>query len=273
MIAAPTGANIFASAAAAARAAAELENDSRKTAGAKVAGTGDEPGGNPNADAEARLAAVLEVNRTLHTCLARKQQLLTASKKDVAVLEARLAGRAIEEPLRKSTIEELQNAAHASGQNRVSRDSVMLDREIGKLEIKIESLNGKNLELADRHRQERARLVDHQARLRTLYKRERELAKHLDFLAEKLTEASANACGFGGSCEGGKPRDFRNLPGFCLSKLLGPLQQQPPSVVVTEKASPPALEAEQNIVVHIPEGTAEQTVADDSTLEGQPATN
>merc|ERR1712039_112735 len=121
----------------------------------------------------------------------------------------------------------------------------MGDREIGKLEVKIESLNNENLELADRHRQERARLVDNQARLRTLGKRERELAKHLAFLVEQLTEASMNACDVGGPHDGCKPVDFASIPGLCLEKLLAPLKQQPPTVIKTEAARGDVQDAQQ----------------------------
>merc|ERR1711957_626884 len=114
---------------------------------------------------------------------------------------------------------------------------------------------------ADRHREERTRLVDHQARLRTLGKRERELAKHLDFLVTKLTEASATACKEGGAHDGESPMDFHNLPGLCLNKLLGPLHlQEPPAVIkqVLETTQeppapqpPPQPEVEKT-TVHIP---------------------
>merc|ERR1712039_1064880 len=145
----------------------------------------------------------------------------------------------------KATIEELQTRALTMNEHKTSRESVLLEREIAKQETKIEALNDDNLKLADQHRQERARLLDNQARLRTLGKRERELAKHLAFLVEQLTEASKNACEIGGPHDGCQPVDFASIPGLCLEKLLAPLKQQPPTVMATEAVRGDPQESQQ----------------------------
>merc|ERR1711879_1049452 len=103
--------------------------------------------------------------------------------------------------------------APQTGGQRAARDATLLARDTAKLESSIEALNSENLRLADKHREERARVGERQALLRTLGKRERELAKQLDFLATKLTEASQASSIANGIEAGGAPVDFRNLPG------------------------------------------------------------
>merc|ERR1711865_961370 len=97
-------------------------------------------------------------------------------------------------------------------------------KEIAKTEAKISKVNEDNLILSDTHRLDRSRMVEQQSRLRTLGKRERELAKHLDYLAKKLNEAAAAVESekqeTGQKLQMDKlPDDFRNLPGIRLSKL------------------------------------------------------
>merc|ERR1711862_861552 len=65
------------------------------------------------------------------------------------------------------------------------------------------------------------------------------MGKHLAFPADKLTDASAAACDDGGPHAGAKPKDFHNLPGYCLTKLLVSLQQQPPTLVSRPATSEP----------------------------------
>jgi len=240
------GSGIFERAIDVAKVSAELE-----------AGRADEPEEAPSAvatPADGRLAAVLEVNRALRVALAEKRQLLAESQEEAAALQDRLVGRSLEEPLRQARIDELQGrllaagipasptaAAAATAGPRVAKEETALAREAEKLESRIEALNTENLQLADRHRDARAKAAEHQSRLRTLGKRERELARQLDHVAGELTRASSELAESRGGAEAGqRPVDYRNLPGLCLSKLLGPQlprQGPPPAALRTSLAS------------------------------------
>jgi len=172
---------------------------------------------------EARLAEVLEVNRTLHRTLTDKKRLLRQSGEGAEFLRKRLVGRAVEEPARKSRIEELQRGT-GEPEASTARDALQLQRQAQRLEANIAELNDSNLQLSDTHREDRARLMEQQSRLRLLAKRERELGRHLCFLASRLNQA--HTLDQGGPKSTNTPAeegsvDFRNLPGLCLNKLLG----------------------------------------------------
>jgi len=240
---------------------------------------GDHPVPKCLADAKARLAAVLEVNRTLCTTRSERQRSLQQSQEEIMRLQKCLDGWAIQEPARKARIEELQHSAGgAAGQQRSGRESQQLARETARLEEQITLLNDKNLQLSDQHREDRGRLVEQQSRLRTLGRRERQLSQHADFLAERLNElaAAAEATPVGQSSPSASdntqpadlaltqlPADYRNLPGLCLSKLIGRQQQAPPA---TGKPSTPS----QRQVQETAPGQAEPAAAPPSAGEDGP---
>mmetsp|Transcript_120206 Transcript_120206/g.208713 ORF Transcript_120206/g.208713 Transcript_120206/m.208713 type:complete len:283 (+) Transcript_120206:3-851(+) len=194
-------------------------------------------------EAESRLDAVLQVNRTLHSALNEKKRLLAESQEASKLLRSRLDGRAVEDPSRKAYIEELQGRVQAAtipevfarGEVRNERDREIrqLERDMAKLEGRVSNLNADNLDLSEHHREDRLKMVELQGRLRTLGKRERELAKHLDFLATRLNEAMEKAVAEGGDKQGEEQIDFRNIPGLCLNKLVGQIHKHPPAVVAT----------------------------------------
>lgn len=218
---------VFAAAAAAASVAAELE-DARGEICTGIGTALDSADTKAKCSAEARLSAALEVNRALHASLADRKRLLRESLEELALLGARLAGRSVEEPLRKARIEELLDG-RAQGEAvklRAARDATMLGHESAKLESKILTLNEENLYLADQHRAERTACGEKQSKLRILGKRERELAKQLDTIASKFSDASNSS-----RAEGSMQPDFRNLPGLYVNKLVGRIvQREPPSV-------------------------------------------
>eukprot|EP00747_Dinoflagellata_sp_TGD_P210707 gnl/TRDRNA2_/TRDRNA2_83970_c0_seq1.p1 gnl/TRDRNA2_/TRDRNA2_83970_c0~~gnl/TRDRNA2_/TRDRNA2_83970_c0_seq1.p1 ORF type:complete len:237 (+),score=46.95 gnl/TRDRNA2_/TRDRNA2_83970_c0_seq1:66-776(+) len=173
-----------------------------------------------------RLEAVLGVNRTLHSAVAKKTKLLQQAKEENHLLRSRLDGRAVEEPARKARIEELQGKIQGTDTGgRTSKECIQFARDTARLESKIAELNDINLKLSEKHREDRARLGEQQSRLRTLAKRERELAKHLDYIATQLNDAAAQTFS---DVDGEGPADFRNLPGICLNKLIGRALQHPP---------------------------------------------
>lgn len=167
-------------------------------------------------------------------CWQKKKRALEESKEAAALLEARLAGRAVEEPVRKMRLEDLQQRlqqADVPQTQRAVREVNLLRREKAQLEDKIYALNEANLGLADQHRQERNRVAEKQQKLRIQGKRERELAKQLDSIARAFSDASA-ATRAGTSA---KPVDYRCLPGLCVAKLVGKtLNRDPPTLRASE---------------------------------------
>jgi len=247
------------------------EEEERKRAEAQKAEEDAEPEPNPHISPEGRLASVHEVNRMLHAALAERKALLLNSEKEVKHLEERLERRPVEEPARKGYIEELQaRMAISEPTGKAGREAKLMVRDVLKMEGKISQVNETNLIMSDRHRLDRARMAEQQARLRTLGKRERELAKHLDYLATKLNdtmrsiEIEKDSRRFGRSLSNGSsppesvhggveidslPSDFKNLRGMRLSKLVGKkLEPPPPALVLEPGASVPtlALAAEQH---------------------------
>merc|ERR1719215_676238 len=140
-----------------------------------------------------------------------RRRLLQASSKEIALMQAKLVGRLVEEPVRKARVEELQGKTQNSEPVRAqgARDALMLSRETKKLETLILELNEENLRMADAHREQRTTVSEKQNKLRILGKRERELVKHVEALAEKLTQASK-------ALETGQHKDFRALPGISM---------------------------------------------------------
>lgn len=227
-------------------------------------------------EAQKRLAAVLGVNRTLHTALSEKRKLLEESKDEAEALHARLAGRSAEEPLRRSKIEELQMRTQVLGPTQVLGTDMMggpsavkeakeLINETTRLEQTIEYLNIDNLSLADQHREDRARVAEHQARLRTLGKRERELARQLDFIAGSLSEASAAAAEAAHPGTGAKGTDYKNMPGLYLSKLLARynFNKEPPQLMKSSSMLTPQAEMVGDVQRSVAESAAE-TVAEET---------
>jgi hypothetical protein len=202
--------------------------------------------------ADAKLAAVLEVNRMLHSAVREKKEMLKRSCEEIEALRRRTDCQFVEEPVRRSQIEELQvRMQESEADGKRGRESRMMAREIQRLEAKISMLNEDNLVLAEKHRLDRARVVEQQGRLRTLAKRERELTKSLDFLATQLND-EVIARSFGGETaestdvESVPPQpqtvDYRNLPGMNLNKLCGRNpQREPPSLVVPSGSSAPVI--------------------------------
>jgi len=238
--------NLLLAVASAAHAASNLEEEEaeRTRAAAKEA----EPV-NPNTTPEGRLAAVLEVNRVLRGALTEKKSLLSQSKEEVKRLGILLERGEVEEPNRAASIEQLQARVRTSERSGgASREATQMTREIRKLEAKIGDVNAENLILSDKHRLDRTRMAEQQGRLRTIGKRERELARHLDNFATKLNEAcesfrlydSAGECLYTGMSK--LPKDFRNLDGICLGKLVGQNPDRaPPSLVLAPGTSVPTL--------------------------------
>jgi len=229
--------------AAAARAAADFEEEEERLRLEAEAAEGNEVNVNPNLTPEGRLAAVLEVNRLLHGSLAEKKTLLADSQNEVKQLNALLDRRAIEEPARRHQIDQLQERiqvtesnGHITSNGHAAREAKALAKDIAKMEEKVNQANDANLILADRHRLDRARMVEQQSRLRTLGKRERELARHLDFLATKLNDAVSDfqtGHEFYQQLPADMPKDFKNLKGLRVNKLVGMNPQAPPPQLVT----------------------------------------
>jgi len=196
-----------------------------------------------------KLAAVLEVNRMLHSAVLEKKEMLKKSHEEIEALRKRTDSQSVEEPARRSHIDELHvRMQEFEAESKGGRDARIMAREIQRLEAKISMLNEDNLVLAEKHRLDRVRVVEQQGRLRTLAKRERELTKSLDFLATQLNEEIiARSFGeHGESVEFVLPQlqmvDYRNLPGMHLNKLVGRHpQREPPTVVVPPGSSMVAL--------------------------------
>eukprot|EP00929_Paragymnodinium_shiwhaense_P070374 TRINITY_DN35645_c0_g1_i1.p1 TRINITY_DN35645_c0_g1~~TRINITY_DN35645_c0_g1_i1.p1 ORF type:complete len:309 (+),score=46.73 TRINITY_DN35645_c0_g1_i1:55-927(+) len=188
-----------------------------------------------DAHIETRLNAVLEVNRALHSALRRRQDELAQVTKLREHLRLRLSGRELEDPYRSSRVTDLQaELSDNKTTSRTSRQADELGKRVAKLERKIEDLNQENLKLSEVHRSDRTQLQEHQSRLRTLGRRERELAKQLDVMSQKLNTTVAEAIAQGDD----RPViDFRNLPGLRLDKLIDGLRLQPP---VASSLSPQA---------------------------------
>lgn len=201
------------------------------------------------ASPEQRLAAVLEVNRILHRAINEKKEMLKKSHEEATSLRNLTDCQSVEEPTRRSQIEDLQvRLQEAEGDGKANRDMRFMAREIQRLETKIGKLNEENLVMADKHRLDRQRVVEQQGRLRTLAKRERELTKSLDFLATQLNDELL-ARSYGGTSEDIEAVhllplmvDYRHLPGMNLNKLCGKNpQREPPSVVVPTVAPAEAI--------------------------------
>lgn len=176
-------------------------------------------------EAEARLQAVLEVNRKLHAQLAEKKKALQSSRDTAATLQRRLEGWAVEDLARRAKIEELQEqTGHASVESpsrasRDAREAALLARDATKLETKIAALNAENLALSAQHKEDRTKAAEKAQRLQAVGTRERDLAKHLTLVAGELTQASRDLC----AETGGSPTDFAHLPGLRVQKLIGSL--------------------------------------------------
>lgn len=204
------------------------------------------------------LERALEVNRTLHAALARKQQVVQETREKRDNLQLFLHGRNSEEPARKLHIEQLQaklQGADAGGK-RTAREADDFSKKALRLETRIESLNGENLQLSDRHREERTHLQEQQSRLRTLGRRERELMKQLDLITERLNQSLADK---EGGC--GLPyTDFRNLPGFRVDKLVFGRKDPPVSTPSTrgEKVATPRRTSAKDEKVVTPRGTSDK---------------
>lgn len=192
------------------------------------------------AEADARLEAVLQVNRSLRAALADRQRQRKESEEEASRLRARLAGRAVEEPVRQAHVAQLEThlglgvapsssnapapggeeagrpTGHAGGGGKMSREAALLVREAEKLEGRIEALNQENMLLAERHQEVRKQVREQQSKTRALFSQERQLARDLDQLATRLTTASSQSK---------VPVDFRNLPGLCVNKLVDGLLQ------------------------------------------------
>jgi len=202
-------------------------------------------------DASGAEDEVLEVNRMLHSAVREKKEMLKRSCEEIEALRRRTDCQSVEEPVRRSQIEELQvRMQESEAEGKRGRESRMMAREIQRLEAKISMLNEDNLVLAEKHRLDRARVVEQQGRLRTLAKRERELTKSLDFLATQLND-EVMARSFGETAESTdvesvppQPQtvDYRNLPGMNLNKLVGRNpQREPPTLVVPSGSSAPVI--------------------------------
>lgn len=162
----------------------------------------------------------------------------TRPRRQTKKLELRLIGRQAEDPARKVRIDELQGQlkdGHRKEEPR-SRTAQTLSQAkeaqlaaimVTTLETRVEDLNVSNLALSENHRQDRTQVTEQQSRLRTLGRRERELAKQLDFIANKLNEAIQLKVQEG---EAGLAdhTDFRNLPGLRLNKLTHMYNNLPP---------------------------------------------
>jgi len=184
-------------------------------------------------EAKATLAAVLEVNRALHKTLAERRQLLRSSEATVSRLEERMVGSAMEEPLRHRQLVELRSPNAPSA--KTTREATLLARQEAKLEAKIEELNTKNTQLAEKHRLDRERAAECHSRLKTLGKRERKLSLHLEVMASELTAVSNGLAEVDASR---RPVDYWNLSGLCVQKLLTrghPSEKRHHSLDKTEK--------------------------------------
>jgi len=187
-----------------------------------------------NADltkAEARLQEVLAVNRTLHASVAKKKSALAYEKADRDRLSLLLLGRSNEEPARRSKVEGLQTQSqgHGSTSQRQRKEAERLTREMQRSEKRIEVLNSENVNLSGIHMEDREKVQEQHSRLRTLGRRERELAKQLNMLANRLNEHVDEAIlNSAEGAEDGPAVDFRNLPGFCLAKLISGRTAPPP---------------------------------------------
>mmetsp|Transcript_13896 Transcript_13896/g.21072 ORF Transcript_13896/g.21072 Transcript_13896/m.21072 type:complete len:230 (-) Transcript_13896:409-1098(-) len=185
--------------------------------------------------AEARLAAALDVNRSLHKILAEKTAALEQSQEAVSLLEARVHGRTeFEEPHRKARLEELHEKiiqTEASHSRIGDREANLLKRQKHALEAKVLAMNESNVQLAEKHRKEREQVSEKQHKLRIQGKTERELVKQLDIISRELSEAAVAAC------EGTdlKPVDYRCLPGLNVSKLVGKAPQREPPTLKLNK--------------------------------------
>mmetsp|Transcript_453 Transcript_453/g.1418 ORF Transcript_453/g.1418 Transcript_453/m.1418 type:complete len:242 (-) Transcript_453:104-829(-) len=179
-------------------------------------------------EAEARLAAALDVNRTLLSMLAARRGALEDCEATVAELRKRVAGHQVEDPARKAHAKELQadlNQPEPKTQ-RERRDAALLAREKVQLEAKIFTMNEENVKLAEKHRQDRTAFAEKQNKLRILGKRERELSKHMDSLAEQLNLTSEMLAAERG--DGSRATDFRRLRGVCVGKLMASGALNPP---------------------------------------------
>jgi len=176
-------------------------------------------------EAKATLAAVLEVNRVLHRTLAERRQLLKSSEATVSLLEERMVGSTVEEPLRQRQLAELKCPRTPSA--KMAREAKLLAREEAKLEAKIEEMNTKNMQLAERHRLDRERAAECHSRLKTLGRRERKLSQHLEVMANELTAVSDGLARIDVSRQ---PVYYWNLSGLCVHKLLarGNLSEKSP---------------------------------------------
>lgn len=249
--------NLLAALASAAQVAAEYSEDDerQKAEAARAEREAAEAKVNHHLTPEGRLASVLEVNRRLHAALAEKKSLLKESQEEIKNLNSLLQRREVEEPARRHYIEEMQESAVSENSGAAGRELKMMLRDIVKMEAKVNTTNEDNLILSEKHRLDRARMAEQQSRLRTLGKRERELAKNLDHLATKLNEAVAAVEKPSSSKEASQeqqeisdlaidkfPIDFRNLPGLRLNKLVGKNPDRPPpSLVLAPGASAPTL--------------------------------
>lgn len=119
------------------------------------------------------------------------------------------------------------------------REGALFRQRKAKLEDRIVAMNAENLELSQRHQHGQERLVTGQSKLRTLAKREKELSRALEFLAEQFGQASNQFRPPPGS-QGLPVVDYRNLPGVGpLGKLVGkPAPRMPPRPEAPHPSSP-----------------------------------
>lgn len=185
----------------------------------RVASPSSEPTPEVLAEAEARLAQVLEVNRVLLAAEAAKRRQLNESQEAIAVLEKRLEACSSRKPLRREAIEKLQGPRKTSRQ---ARDAAELAQAIVKMELQVVAANDRNLRLSDRHREDRQKLIALRSSLKALDRREQELARYTEHIADRLNEAiGGEAAAEQGSQHDALPLDYRALPGLYLSKLTG----------------------------------------------------
>lgn len=218
------------------------------------------------AQVDERLAAALQVNRTLRAVLAERQRLQQQFDEETARFDALLARQAVEGPVRKAEVERVQGVLGTSNQSgttlsggaeasraprqlptqsgpHVRREALMLAREVEKLEGHITTLSEENAHLADKHQGARTQLQDSQSRVRALHRRERYLAQDLKLVASRLTQASVASS---------RPTNFLDLPGFCVSNLVA-------GMALASAAPPPGHELAPPEVRSAPDRKTEQS--------------
>lgn len=213
---------VFAVAAQAARDAADLEADAQS-----IGASAERDGANPE---EARITQVLEANRLLHALVASARASLEEVNANIRDAERRLGSRDVEDPSRKSIIEtthvRLQHTVQ--GTTKTAKETEALRKDIAKMQARILDINRQNVSLADAHRKTKHRIQERQQKYRMQGKRGRELARQLDCISTALTKASKQKTAETNS----KSADYRNLPGICVAKVVGPVHQKEPPVEV-----------------------------------------